>query len=113
MDAMEWAQEKVDRLDPADLALIKWSCLTGGVLLAQLVPAVRRAPKWLVVALTGPVFPVSAAVGITQTISGIAPDRGNLNRRLAALRGLNVSSKRVVLGRGRPGTVWEWQNPAA
>ena len=52
MDAMEWAQEKVDRLDPADLALIKWSCLTGGVLLAQLVPAVRRAPKWLVVALT-------------------------------------------------------------
>ena len=25
---------------------------TGGVLLAQLVPAVRRAPKWLVVALT-------------------------------------------------------------
>lgn len=52
MDAMEWAQEKVDRLDPADLALIKWSCLMGGVLLAQLVPAVRRAPKWLVVALT-------------------------------------------------------------
>lgn len=52
MDAMEWAQEKVDRLDPADLALIKWSCLTGGVLLAQIVPAVRRAPKWLVVALT-------------------------------------------------------------
>ena len=64
-------------------------------------------------ALTGPVFPVSAAVGITQTISGIAPDRGNLNRRLAALRGLTVSSRRVVLGRGRPGTVWEWENPAA
>lgn len=64
-------------------------------------------------ALTGPVFPVSAAVGITQTLSGIAPDRGNLNRRLAALRGLTVSSKRVVLGRGRPGTVWEWEQPAA
>ena len=64
-------------------------------------------------ALTGSVFPVAAAVGITATLSGIAPDRGNLNRRLAALRGLRVSSQRVVLGRGRPGTVWEWQNPAA
>ncbi|MCW3159245.1 NUDIX hydrolase [Micropruina sonneratiae] len=64
-------------------------------------------------ALTGPVFPVSAAVGITQTLSGVAPDRGNLNRRLASLRGLTVSSKRVVLGRGRPGTVWEWDASAA
>ncbi len=64
-------------------------------------------------ALTGAEFPVSAAVGITQTLSGIAPDRGNLNRRLASLRGLTVSSKRMVLGRGRPGTVWEWKQPAA
>lgn len=64
-------------------------------------------------ALTGTIFPVSAAVGIAHTLSGIPPDRGNLNRRLAALRGLNVSNRRVVLGRGRPGTVWEWQHPAA
>ncbi|MBP8918916.1 MAG: NUDIX hydrolase [Micropruina sp.] len=64
-------------------------------------------------ALTGPEFPVSSAVGITQTLSGIAPDRGNLNRRLASLRGLSVSSKRIVLGRGRPGTVWEWSQSAA
>ena len=64
-------------------------------------------------ALTGPEFPVSSAVGITQTLSGIAPDRGNLNRRLASLRGLSVSNKRIVLGRGRPGTVWEWGQPAA
>lgn len=64
-------------------------------------------------ALTGPVFPVSAAVGITQTLSGIAPDRGNLNRRLASLRGLNVSSRRIVVGRGRPGTVWEWSRSVA
>ena len=64
-------------------------------------------------ALTGPEFPVSAAVGITHTLSGIAPDRGNLNRRLASLRGLTVSDKRMVLGRGRPGTVWEWKQPAA
>ncbi len=64
-------------------------------------------------ALTGAEFPVSAAVAITHTLSGIAPDRGNLNRRLASLRGLAVSSKRMVLGRGRPGTVWEWERPAA
>lgn len=64
-------------------------------------------------ALTGAEFPVSAAVGITHTLSGIAPDRGNLNRRLASLRGLAVSNKRVVVGRGRPGTVWEWRQPAA
>ena len=64
-------------------------------------------------ALTGAEFPVSAAVGITHTLSGIAPDRGNLNRRLASLRGLDVSTKRMVLGRGRPGTVWEWKQPAA
>lgn len=64
-------------------------------------------------ALTGPEFPVSSAVGITQTLSGIAPDRGNLNRQLASLRGLSVSSKRIVLGRGRPGTVWEWSQSAA
>ena len=64
-------------------------------------------------ALTGPEFPVSAAVGITHTLSGIAPDRGNLNRRLASLRGLSVSTTRMVLGRGRPGTVWEWRQPAA
>ena len=64
-------------------------------------------------ALTGSVFPVSSAVGITHTLSGITPDRGNLNRRLAALRGLTISSQRVVLGRGRPGTVWEWEHSAA
>lgn len=64
-------------------------------------------------ALTGPVFPVSAAVAITRSITGVAPDRGNLNRRLAAVKGLGVSSRKVVLGRGRPGTLWEWQDDAA
>lgn len=59
-------------------------------------------------ALTGPTFPVSAAVAMTRSISGVLPDRGNLNRRLASLRGLSVSPRRVVLGRGRPGSLWEW-----
>jgi 8-oxo-dGTP diphosphatase len=64
-------------------------------------------------ALTGPRFPVASAVAITQSLAGVTPDRGNLNRRLASLRGLEVSSKRVVMGRGRPGTLWEWEKAGA
>lgn len=59
-------------------------------------------------AVTGPSFPVSSAVAITKSLTGMAPDRGNLNRRLASVRGLEVSHRKVVLGRGRPGTLWEW-----
>lgn len=61
-------------------------------------------------ALTGPTFPVSAAVAITRSLTGTSPDRGNLNRRLASVKGLAVSHRKVVLGRGRPGTLWEWQD---
>lgn len=61
-------------------------------------------------ALTGPTFPVSAAVAITRSMTGTSPDRGNLNRRLASVKGLGVSHRKVVLGRGRPGTLWEWQS---
>lgn len=61
-------------------------------------------------ALTGPSFPISSAVAITRSLTGAPPDRGNLNRRLAALRGLTVSHKKVVLGRGRPGSLWEWRD---
>lgn len=61
-------------------------------------------------ALTGPTFPVSWAVAITRSLTGASPDRGNLNRRLASVKGLGVSHKKVVLGRGRPGTLWEWQD---
>lgn len=63
-------------------------------------------------ALTGPSFPVSSAVAMTHSLAGVAPDRGNLNRRLAAIKGLGVSHRRVVLGRGRPGTLWEWDEDA-
>jgi ADP-ribose pyrophosphatase YjhB (NUDIX family) len=64
-------------------------------------------------ALTGESFPVSTAVALTKSLSGVAPDRGNLNRRLAAIKGLGISHKRVVLGRGRPGTLWAWGAPPA
>lgn len=61
-------------------------------------------------AITGPSFPVSSAVAITRSLSGVAPDRGNLNRRLASIPGLGIGHKRVVMGRGRPGTLWEWED---
>lgn len=63
-------------------------------------------------ALTGPEFPVSAAVAMTRSLSGSDPDRGNLNRRLQSVAGLKVGHKRVVLGRGRPGTLWVWAEDA-
>ena len=63
-------------------------------------------------ALTGPEFPVSAAVAMTRSLSGSDPDRGNLNRRLQSVPGLNVGHKRVVLGRGRPGALWVWAEDA-
>ncbi|WP_232547048.1 NUDIX hydrolase [Propioniciclava soli] len=64
-------------------------------------------------ALTGPQFPVSAAVAVTRSLHGVEPDRGNLNRRLASIPELRVAHKRVVLGRGRPGTLWEWADSEA
>lgn len=68
--------------------------------------------KALTRALTGPEFLVSAAVALTESLTGVAPDRGNLNRRLSGIPGLQVSDRKVVAGRGRPGTLWEWIDPA-
>lgn len=35
-----------------DLALVKWSRLTGGVLLARLIPRLRTLNPWLLAAIT-------------------------------------------------------------
>lgn len=64
-------------------------------------------------AITGPEFPVSKAVALTESLAGAAPDRGNLNRRLGGIAGLRVSSRKVVAGRGRPGSLWEWHGAPA
>ncbi|MBK9696425.1 MAG: hypothetical protein IPO80_03130 [Propionibacteriaceae bacterium] len=52
MEFMEWAQTKTESLGAWDLALIKWSCLAGGVLLAQMVPALGRIDKRVLAAVT-------------------------------------------------------------
>lgn len=59
-------------------------------------------------ALTGPTFPISTAISLTESLTGTAPDRGNLNRRLATIPQLRVSGREVVRGRGRPGATWTW-----
>jgi ADP-ribose pyrophosphatase YjhB (NUDIX family) len=59
-------------------------------------------------ALTGPTFPISTAIALTESLTGTSPDRGNLNRRLATIPQLRVSGREVVRGRGRPGATWTW-----
>ncbi|WP_051208254.1 NUDIX hydrolase [Propionicicella superfundia] len=59
-------------------------------------------------ALTGPTFPVSTAIALTESLTRTVPDRGNLNRRLATIPKLRVSGREVVRGRGRPGATWSW-----
>jgi hypothetical protein len=52
MEFVEWADSKTRRLGMWDLGLIKWSCLAGGVLLAQLVPSLGRVDKRVLAAIT-------------------------------------------------------------
>lgn len=49
---LEWADSRTRRLSVVDVALVKWSCIAGGVLLAQLMPSVRRLDPRLVAAVT-------------------------------------------------------------
>ena len=37
-----WAEAKTRNLSVRDLALVKWSCLAGGVLLSRVVPGLQR-----------------------------------------------------------------------
>ena len=60
-------------------------------------------------ALTGRRFPTADALDITATLTGRAPDRGNLNRTLKAVHGLHRTEERVAArSTGRPAAVWEW-----
>lgn len=62
-------------------------------------------------ALTGEVFTAADALDLAASLTGSRPDRGNLNRTLAALPGLERTDERrpSVSGTGRPGAVWEWR----
>ena len=52
MKLVEWADARTRRLGVLDLALIKWSCLAGGVLLTRLVPSLRRIDTRVLAAVT-------------------------------------------------------------
>jgi 8-oxo-dGTP diphosphatase len=61
-------------------------------------------------ALTGHSFAAIDARDLTASLTGVEPDRGNLNRTLAGLAGLTRTDQRrpSATGTGRPGVVWAW-----
>ncbi|MDN5570908.1 MAG: hypothetical protein L0G22_06585 [Propionibacteriaceae bacterium] len=50
MNFPEWITTATGRLTPTDLALVKWSCIAFGVLLAQKSRGVRELDQRLVLA---------------------------------------------------------------
>lgn len=52
MGFMEWAEAKTRNLTVWDVALVKWSCIAGGVLLSRLVPGLRRVDTRVLAAIT-------------------------------------------------------------
>lgn len=52
MNFIEWANSRANRLTIWDVGLIKGSCVAGGLLLAQLVPSLRRVDPRVLAAIT-------------------------------------------------------------
>jgi len=46
-----WANKTVDRLDWIDIALVKFSCIALGVLLAALIPELIEINPWWILAV--------------------------------------------------------------
>jgi len=51
MGFAEWVDSRTSNLTVVDVALIKWSCITGGVLVAKLVPSLQRVDTRVLVAI--------------------------------------------------------------
>lgn len=66
MTFLEWADSKTQRLSVWDLALVKWSCIAGGVLLAQLFPSLRRVDKRVIAA-------VAIALAVKPAVTALSP----------------------------------------
>ncbi len=61
--------------------------------------------------LTGSSFPVADAVGLTHSLEGSAPDRGNLNRVLRTTAGLvRPSHVQRGFGSARPSCACQWES---
>lgn len=76
MTFVEWVESKTSRLSAWDIALVKWSCVAAGVLLADLVPSLRRVDPRLLGGIT-------IALAIKPAVSMFA-ERGTLHPRAAA-----------------------------
>ena len=42
MEFMEWVESRTSRLTVWDVGLLKWRCIVAGVVVARLVPSLRR-----------------------------------------------------------------------
>lgn len=64
MGFAKWVDSRTSNLTVMDVALIKWSCIAGGVLVAKLVPSVQRVDTRVlaVVALALAAKPVVTAL---------------------------------------------------
>lgn len=76
MTFVEWAESKTRRLSAVDLALVKWSCVAAGVLLADLVPSLRRVDPRVLAAIT-------VALAIKPAVS-VFSEKGAARAREAA-----------------------------
>lgn len=48
---MLWSNEKIKKMDCLDMALIKFSCIAFGLLLAILIPGLREVGFWWLVVI--------------------------------------------------------------
>ncbi len=51
MNLKSYLNSKVNKMDWLDIALIKWSCIAFGVLIAILIPQITELNIWIVVGL--------------------------------------------------------------
>lgn len=66
MSFVKWAETRAGQLSVWDLALVKWSCLVGGVYLARVVPPLRRVDSRILVGVT-------LALAVKPALSALRP----------------------------------------
>lgn len=66
MSFVKWAETRAGQLTVWDLALVKWSCLAGGVYLGRVIPALSRVDSRVLVGIT-------LALAVKPAISVLRP----------------------------------------
>lgn len=65
----QWAEARTSNLSVWDLALVKWSCLVGGVLLSRLVPGLRRVDTKVLAVITVALAVKPAIAALRTTVA--------------------------------------------